>query len=140
VITEVEPAGVPGTPMLVTGTRQFVYSHLMFREVARDMVPKADRPRLQLAFVDWLDEVAEQLPAFRRVLHQTAAVNSYLAWQGLSRRGPVEPGVAQRTVDYCLSAAATTAACGATREASELMSWAEEVGATLPDGLAGVQA
>lgn len=120
-VTEVSPA--TATPILgfdsLENTRQFTFSHAFIREVAREMVPKADRPRLHLAFADWLEEVMTTLPWGRKTMVQTLAPNLFEAWHLLHERRRDDPSLAERAIRACLAAAEAQRGCGATREALE---------------------
>ncbi len=120
-ITEVSPASAPPTLGFdgLENTRQFTFSHVFLREVAREMVPKAQRPRLHLAFADWLEEVMATLPWGQKTHVQILAPNLFEAWRHLHERGHDDPLLAERAVRVCLAAAEAQRGCRATREALE---------------------
>ncbi len=120
-ISELSPATAPPTMGFegLENTRQFTFSHLFLREVAREMVPKAQRPKLPMAFADWLEEITVLLPWGRKTHVQTLAPNLYEAWRLLHERGHSDPVLAERAIRACLAAAEAQRSCEATREALE---------------------
>ena len=133
------PAGIPGSFGLVEGVRMFSFEHLQLREVAHEMVPKAERVRLHIAYVDWLDELMAMRPDATRTLPQIAAANLYSAWQIAHERGRVSPDLSSRALDRTLEASAINAAQQAHREARDHMKHANEIAQSdLPERLPDV--
>ena len=130
------PSGIPGSFGFAEGVRMFSFEHLQLREVAHEMVPKAERVRLHVAFVDWLDELMAMRPDTRRTLPQIAAANLYSAWQIAHERGRVSPGLASRALDRSLEASAITAEHQAHREVRDSLKRADEIARSdLPERL-----
>jgi predicted ATPase len=128
-ISEISPATAPPTMGFegLEHTRQFAFSHLFLREVAREMVPKAQRPKLHMTFADWLEEVTGLLPWGQKTHVQTLAPNLYEAWRLLHERGQDDPLLAERTIRACLAAADAQRSCQATREALQNVRRALEI-------------
>ncbi|MGH2498620.1 MAG: AAA family ATPase [Candidatus Limnocylindria bacterium] len=141
-ISEMEgPAGIPGMFGYASDCRAFAFSQILLREVAHEMVPKTQRPRLYLAFVDWLEELLTAMPHNAQVLRQIAATNCYQAWSLLAERGQAGPAIAQRALDYCLFSGEVDAACQAPREAAEDLRRAVEIArVSLPEREAAIRA
>lgn len=118
-ISEMPEPGAPGMFGYLAGTRMFAFQQILLREVAHDMVPKAQRPRLHTVFANWLEELMADRPDTRRVLEQIAASKLYEAWSIQHERGEIDPGLAERALRYCVSAAEADASCRAPREASD---------------------
>jgi len=120
-ISEISPATAPPTVGFETleNTRKFAFSPLFLREVAHEMVPKAQRPKLHMAFADWMEEVTALLPWGQKTHVQTLAPHLYEAWRLLHERGQDDPVLAERAIRACLAAADAQRSCQATREALE---------------------
>jgi hypothetical protein len=130
------PAAIPGSYGLVDGVRMFAFEHLQLREVAHEMVPKADRVGLYVAFVDWLDELMALRPDATRTLSQIAAANLFSAWQLAHERGRAVANLAVRAFDQSIAAAEVTGAHHAHREARDSLERATEIARSeLPERL-----
>lgn len=138
---EIEEPGVPGMFGMVDGVRMFEFGHLQLREVAHEMVPKSERSRLHLAFLDWLEELMVLLPDTRQVLEQIGATHAFEAWRFQNQRGEGDHGLAERALEYSLVASRADLDCQAPREAADDLRRALEIAReSLPERVAEVEA
>lgn len=115
-------------------TRQYTFSHILLREVAHEMVPKAQRPHLHLAFADWLEEVTKMLPWSEKTHVQIIAHHLFEAWRLTRERGRVDAALAERALSTCLAAGEIQCGCAATREAADCLRRALQIArASLPE-------
>ncbi len=137
-LEEPSPARRPFSPERADG-RRFWFAHVLLREVAHDMVPKAERARLHVLFANWLEEVTDT--ANRHALEQVIAHHFFEAWTLVRSRGDEDVKLAARALDYALRAAEYATAHCAKREAQTHMDRARRMAeAALPDRVAEVGA
>ncbi|HET8679901.1 MAG TPA: adenylate/guanylate cyclase domain-containing protein [bacterium] len=119
---------------VLADTRQYTFSHMLLREVAHEMVPKAQRPRLHLAFADWLEEVTKALPWSEKTHVQIIAHHLFEAWRLTQERGRADTALAERALSACLVAGEIQCGCAANREAVECLRRALQIARTsLPE-------
>lgn len=140
-IHEIEGHGVPGSMAAVQGVRTYTFEHLQLREVAHEMVPKSERARLHMAFVDWLEEIMVVRPDTGHTLPQIAAANAYSAWRTVHDRGATDQALATRALEYNLASGEFNLECYAIREARGYFERAAEIARSdLPDRLKDTEA
>lgn len=130
-ITETSPASFPSLGFnQLADTRKYLFASFLLREVAHELVPKAERPRLHLAFADWLEEVRQALPWSEKEVAQIVAHHLFEAWRLLMDRRRPDPSLAERTLRACLTAAEMQCGCKANREAIESLRRAAQIART----------